>query len=125
MTDKGPSTSVTLSVSSQKISSNCKAVIHSLRRAGIVADITPNKTILSHHTKLLKIGQNNQENGCRITFGIPSKKNTFHTIENVWKELTKSLDIRCSHLNVDLHWGGCIYDYLRPTHCPGNIKCNL
>ena len=125
MTNKGPTTNVTLSVSSKNISSNCREVIHSLRRAGIVGDVTPNKTILSHNTDLLKTVWSNQENGCRITFGIPSKKNTFHTIENVWKELAKSLDIQCSHLNVDLHWGGCIYDYLRPTNCPGNIKSTL
>ncbi len=122
MSNKGPTTNVILSVSSKNISSNCREVIHSLRKAGIAGDVTPNKTILSHNTDLLKTSRDNQENGCRIAFGIPSKKNTFHTIENVWKELTKSLDIQCSHLNVNLNWGGCIYDYLRPTNCPGNKK---
>ena len=113
--NKGPNTSVVISISSKNISPNCKEVIQSLRRSGIAANVSPNHTIIFPHTHY-----GTKENGCRITFGIPSKKNTFNTVENVWNTLKSSLDIQCSHLNVNLNWGGCIYDYLRPTNCPGN-----
>ena len=81
----GITTSVVMSVSSD--STDCTNIITSLRQAGIMADITKNITIVPNKDPRATTPIN-QENGCRIVFGIPPEKNTYNVIENVWGNLS-------------------------------------
>ena len=116
----GPSTNVTISISSPKLSSNCEEVVQTLKHLGIMSNITPNRTIFTPNNDIASTVRVRTEQGCRIIFGVPPEKNIHKEVEKVWKIVKKKHNLTCAHVNVNHNWSGCIYDYLRPSSCPGN-----
>lgn len=55
------------------------------------------------------------ERGCRIVF----QEDQENKVEEVWENLKEEFDLKCAHLEGRVHFNGCIYDYLKPSSCPG------
>ena len=116
----GPTTTVALSISSSTINNKCDDVIDTLKHLGIMANVTANRTILkASHTSLEKTNEYQEETGCRIIFGIPSNKEPHREIKKIWDKLKLNHSLDCAHVSIDLNWSGCIYNFLRPSICPG------
>jgi len=103
--------SVELSVSNKTL--KCDDIAQYLVRAGVVASITQNQSILCDNKKPDAC---HIEYGCRILFGQASKE----TVSMVWKDIKKNNELTCAHIKVPNTFSGCIYDFLRETKCPGN-----
>ena len=98
----------TLSISSDKFD-NCDEVMLYFRHCGIPCDITQNKSII-------KKGDSYQtETGCRILFTGKKKVVT----PDLWESLKNKFNLKCAHIKIDGQFKGCIYDYIRPSSCPG------
>ncbi len=59
------------------------------------------------------------EKGCNITLcGLNEKY-----IESlVWEPLKKEFNLNCCHINMTKTYRGCMYNFIRPSDCPGNNK---
>jgi len=102
-------TTSTLSVSSTELK-HCGHITETLLKLGIMAKITPNKTIICNNNSCWI------ENGCTI---LLTGLNPKHIKKKVWDPLNQKYDLRCAHLKTDKQYQGCIYDFDRKSKCPG------
>ena len=100
-----PMTAV-LSVSRKGL--DCDAITRALSKCGIDADGVRNIT--------MRDGR--REDGCRVTMGVQSKE----TIAKAWTAIRRPFGLNCAHINVSANYQGCIYDFLRPSSCPGQAS---
>ncbi len=56
------------------------------------------------------------ERGCRIIF----QEDENNKVDDIWKKLKEEFDLTCAHLETRAHFGGCVYDYLKPSACPSS-----
>ena len=100
--------SVELSISQKKLS--CEKVAENLVKSKIMASVTANHSIVCNSENYCQI-----EKGCRILFGVATKKE----IKNTWQNLQQKHSLVCAHIKIPGTFSGCIYDYLPDTKCPG------
>ena len=103
MEDTGIPITAVMSVSRRGL--NCDAIVQALSKCGIDADGTKNIT--------MRDGR--QEDGCRIVMDVESKE----SISKAWSAIKRPFGLNCAHLNLSASYQGCIYDFLRPSFCPG------
>lgn len=95
---------ITLSLSSPDL--ECGDLVHTLVACGFPADVTANASIMK---------DGNLERGCRVQLQNPEH------VPPVWRIVNEHhKGIQCAHLQMDAHYSGCIYDYLRASSCPGS-----
>lgn len=97
--------SVNISVSSSK-QNGCNNIVNKLFIAGINCRMIETTSVVD----------NNIEKGCLITLG--KEYNDKKKINNIWNII--KLDYDCSHLKIDGVFDGCIYNFLKANHCPGD-----
>jgi len=97
--------SVNISVSNTK-QTNCKHIVEKFFNFKINCRVI----------ETLSVVDDNIETGCLITFGKEYNDKT--SVNNIWNLIKK--DYICSHIKIDGLFDGCIYDYIRPSNCPGN-----
>lgn len=100
--------SVELSISQKKLS--CEEVAENLVKSKIMASVTANHSIVCNSKNNCQI-----EKGCRILFGMTTKKE----IKTTWHHLKEQHHLTCAHIKIPSVFSGCIYDYLQDTKCPG------
>ena len=94
---------ITLSVSSPSL--DCTDLAQTLVACGLPVDVTANATILNDGAL---------EKGCRVRLQKPGH------VSPVWRIVKEHhKEVQCAHLQMDAHFSGCIYDYLRASSCPG------
>ena len=93
---------IALSVSSATL--NCGDLMRTLLACGFPVDVTANATILQ---------DGDLEKGCRLQLQKPEH------VPPVWRIIKEHHGLDCAHLQMDAHFSGCIYDYLRASSCPG------
>lgn len=93
---------ITLSVSSPTL--DCGDLMRTLLACGFPVDVTANATILQ---------DGDLEKGCRLRLQKPEH------VPPVWRIIKEHHGLDCAHLQMDAHFSGCIYDYLRASSCPG------
>lgn len=99
----------TLSVS-RKGGLDCEKIAAALGNAGILSRVTQNVSHLPH-----------KENGCQITMDCSQKS----VITDAWRVLQNPFGFTCAHISIHGSFQGCIYDYLRPSTCPGTFDPRL
>ena len=99
--------SVQLSVSRSAL--KCEHVVQNLLRAGIMASVTQNHSVVCDATDKCRI-----ESGCRIVFNRISRDE----LRDAWQMLRANHTLDCAHLNVPTVFAGCVYDFLQPSVCP-------
>ena len=55
------------------------------------------------------------ESGCRVLFG----RITRASLATTWDRLRHDHALHCAHLHAPPVFSGCVWDFLRPTRCPG------
>ena len=101
-------TTFVLSISRQNL--DCSEVAEYMRKMKIPCSVTPNITVQKCTTnKDCEI-----EQGCSVIFND-------EPVSEVWKNLKSEFDLTCAHLRGHSNYEGCIYDYVRPTNCPGSL----
>jgi hypothetical protein len=98
--------SLKLSVSGPGIC--CRQVAEHMQRVGILANTTPNLTNVDSGI----------EPGCSVNVHRVSKA-ALNT--QVWQPLRAQFGLSCAHVHVPGVFSGCVYDFLRPSDCPGNV----
>ena len=94
----------TLSVSGQV---DCKDVVETMKKLGIMGDVTPNVTVVDGGI----------ENGCRIN--IASRPH-MDNLKTLWVNLQEQFTLGCAHVKIGELQSGCILDFMRKSECPGN-----
>lgn len=95
--------SAVLSVSTSKLSFNCKNVATTLKECGVQCKITKNDSIVEKNSRLF------HEIGCTIELFNFDNKNLK---DKVWEPLKNEYTLDCCHLSIKDKYNGCIYDYL-------------
>ena len=99
--------SATLSVSSNRL--NCNDIINYLNHSKILSSVVENKSVTPDGI----------ENGCNILLPYVNKI----TLKNqIWYPLKVRHELTCAHLSIPGTYSGCIYDFIRDTKCPSQIK---
>ena len=98
--------SLRLSISAPTL--DCARVAALLQRAGIAANTTANRTT----------GGDGVEPGCCVLLPRVSR----HALRTrVWEPLRGEFpELRCAHVHAPATFSGCIFDFLRPSRCPGD-----
>lgn len=94
---------IVLSLSSPHL--DCGDLVRTLVSCGFPADVTENASIM-RDGKL--------EKGCRVQLQKPEH------VPPVWRLVKQHhAGVQCAHIQMDAHFSGCIFDYLRASSCPG------
>lgn len=97
--------SLVLSVSAPNM--DCHYIAKKLAQIGVYGDISTNTTFQ---------GNENFENGCRLTSTVSSKKE----IRKIWEVIkSSSTGVKCGHLTVG-QFEGCTQNYPWTDNCPGS-----
>ena len=104
-------TTCKIHVSSNKIK-DCSEIVQYLKQLNIVANVTPNLTIIKKDGKMIN------EIGCAITYSCKVKE----MYNELWRPLKSKYDLGCAHVEVNSHFQGCIYDLYCVSNCPGVIN---
>ena len=97
-----------LSVSGNKMSSNCHEVVDAMRALGIHGDVTCNLTFLDGTV----------EHGCRALIATKTPK---RDLQRLWQSLQTTLDLKCAHASIASDsQSGCVLDIVRPSSCPSS-----
>ena len=98
-----------LSVSGNKVSSNCHEVVAAMRTLGLHGDVTCNLTLLDGTV----------EHGCRALIATKTPKDD---LRRLWQALQATLELTCAHASItsDSH-SGCVLDIVKPSSC---CSCN-
>lgn len=98
---------------------DCQAVARDLARLGIVARIDSNQSVVCEHNAAGTTGTTCRiERGCHIL--LP--ETTMDRVADTWRHLQARYTLSCAHLSVPPVFAGCVWDYLRPSQCPGRSK---
>ena len=105
-----------LSVSGSQLSdTSCQEIAKSLQACNI-----PCKIINTHSVVPSRgLDSYEYEHGCDIwlTNVSPTK-----IIPDIWKPIQKQYQLGCAYLEIIGGFSGCIYNYMRPTNCPGHCS---
>ena len=101
-------TTCQMNISSDKIK-DCRDIAQYLKELNIVANVTPNSTIIKKDGKMI------YEIGCTITYSC----NVAKMYDELWQPLKKKYELGCAYVDVKSHFQGCIYDLYRKSSCPG------
>ena len=93
-----------LSVSTSKLSFNCKDLAKKLKDCGVQCKITQNNSIVEKRKKLF------HEIGCTIELFNFDNSNLNN---RVWKPIKDIYGFDCAHLIIKNEYSGCIHDYLK------------
>ena len=108
---EGTFTSVQLSVSRPAL--DCASIVQGLARSGIMASVVENRSVVCDEDRGCRV-----EAGCRILFNRMSQGQ----IAAAWQQLRIDHVLTCAHLSVPPVFSGCVWDFLRPSRCPGNCR---
>jgi hypothetical protein len=100
-----------LSISSNNIK-KCSDVAEHLRTVGVMCKVVDNTSII--YNKVTK--KYEKEQGCDILLTEPVI--TQDKIAKVWLPLKDKYELECGYLSILGNYQGCIWDYLRKSHCP-------
>ena len=98
-------------VSSDKIK-DCSEIAQYLKQLNIVANVTPNLTIVKKNGKMVN------EIGCAIIYSCKVEK----MYNELWQPLKSKYNLGCAYVDVKSHFQGCIYDLYRRSNCPGAVN---
>ncbi len=101
-------TTCNVNISSNKIK-DCHEIEKFLKQLKIVANNTPNLTIIKTYGKMVN------EIGCKIIYS----NNIEEMYDELWLPLKTKFNLGCAYVEVNSHFQGCIYDLYRASNCPG------
>ena len=50
------------------------------------------------------------------------KSSKSEVVDRVWPALRDAFTLECAHVKASDGFSGCIYDYMRPSHCPKSLR---
>ena len=98
-------------ISSDKIK-DCREIAQYLKQLNIVANITPNSSIVKKDGKLV------YETGCAIVYSCNAEK----MYDELWRPLKSKYNLGCAYVDIKSVYQGCIYDLYCASNCPGEIN---
>lgn len=93
-------TTATLSISASGLS--CARVVHHLAKAGVLARVTPNASIVRG-----KGGAPMLETGCEVRMDVERKED----LRKTWRGLKDTFGLGCGHVKVGDAFSGCTKQY--------------
>jgi hypothetical protein len=98
-----------LYVSSHNISDNCYKIIELLCKSGVMAVVTPKKSVICNDQKCWV------ENTCHIKL-----TGLHHELieDRVWNPIKNEYNLDCAYLDINGYYIGCIRNFIRPSSCP-------
>lgn len=98
------------------LGTNCSKVVDAMRSLGIAGHVTKNHTVVCDDRK----GECTVEQGCAIQFASRHQQSR-ESMRNIWTHLVQDLPIECGFIQTE-RFSGCIYDFLKRTDCPHNLR---
>ena len=84
---------------------SCKNVTRYLKYLGYRGNVSENHTIME---------DGSEENGCVIAI------TKINDAKRLWTNLKSKFGLGCAYYDAPPIFQGCIYDFIRPSICPGN-----
>ena len=98
-----------LSVSAPRM--DCAEVTSVLASCGVLAKVTPNFSTQPVDARAVRA-----EPGCTVLL-TEGAADTKTEVARAWSELQRRFGLTCAHVQTQ-KFGGCVYDFLRDSHCP-------